>query len=476
VGTLHTSVLVGGSLSASLGAVLTFGALSTASLPAKPEFPVITLDFLAPVLQEDNQSGIIYGAQPKRRRKGRKSMNRRSGQNGTIVVQSGWYRVRWRMDVEGQEQRINMSEKVAPVVFDKNGIPKPPSPTVQRMAREIVERSGANSKEHFDHVVLGVETFKERAEAWLREVQHRRYGKYKTSTIPSIEGALRKHIYPVIGHLPLAQVNNKSCKPLVEAMFNAELSICSVNNYMRLVLQLVRSAKDPETGEPVHRLKWNREYLGLPKIVKDEQHVPAVTAEQVDKLVSESKGDEQSLYVIAAATGKRIAEILGLEARHIVNNGRTLVVEQSVNRFGRLSGLKTRAAKRNVDVSKAVGDYLLAFIDGKSGFLFKTKKGTPLRTGNLRRRWLDERLDDYGFHSFRRFRITHLEAVRAHGHLTKVWAGHSLGNDITSEYAKSIKENLPLRLEEAERVGTGFAVPAPKCSKISGAQAVAVAA
>ena len=220
--------------------------------------------------------------------------------------------------------------------------PQAPSQAVRRTAREIVERSGANSKEHFDHVVLGVETFKERAEAFLREVQHRRYGKYKTSTIPSIEGALRKHIYPVIGHLPLAQVNNKSCKPLVEAMFNAELSICSVKNYMRLVLQLVRSAKDPETGEPVHRLTWNREDLGLPKTVKDEQHVPAVTADQVDKLVLESKGDEQALYVIAAATGMRIAEILGLEARHIVNNGRTLVVEQSVNRFGRLSGLKTR--------------------------------------------------------------------------------------------------------------------------------------
>jgi hypothetical protein len=162
--------------------------------------------------------------------------------------------------------------------------------------------------------------------------------------------------------------------------------------------------------------------------------------------------------------------------RHIVNNGRTLAVEQSVNRFGRLSGLKTRAAKRNVDASKAFGDYLLSFIEGKSGLLFKTKKRTPLRAGNLCRRWPDKRLDDYGFHSFRRFRITHLEAVRAHGHLTKIWAGHSLGNDITSEYAKSLKENLSLRLEEAERVGTGFAIPAPSCSKISGAQAVAVAA
>jgi hypothetical protein len=148
-------------------------------------------------------------------------MSRRSGQNGTVVIQAGWYRVRWRQDVEGQEQRQQMSEKITPVVLDKEGNPKPPSPQVRRMAREIVERSGANSKEHFDHVVLGLETFKERAEAWLREVQRRRYDKYKTSTLPTIEGALRKHVYPVIGDLPLAQVNNKSCKPLVEAIYAA---------------------------------------------------------------------------------------------------------------------------------------------------------------------------------------------------------------------------------------------------------------
>ena len=82
-------------------------------------------------------------------------MNRRSGQNGTIVIQSGFYRVRWRMDVEGQEERINMTAKIAPVVLDKEGKPKPPSPEIRRKAREIVEQSGANSKEHFNRVVLG---------------------------------------------------------------------------------------------------------------------------------------------------------------------------------------------------------------------------------------------------------------------------------------------------------------------------------
>ena len=48
----------------------------------------------SPVFQLDHQSGSIGEAQPKRRRKGRKSMSRRSGQNGTIIIAGNWYRVR----------------------------------------------------------------------------------------------------------------------------------------------------------------------------------------------------------------------------------------------------------------------------------------------------------------------------------------------------------------------------------------------
>jgi hypothetical protein len=59
-------------------------------------------------------------------------MRRRSGQNGTIVIQPGWYRVRWRQDIEGQQERINMTAKIAPVAFDKDGSPKPGSPEIRR--------------------------------------------------------------------------------------------------------------------------------------------------------------------------------------------------------------------------------------------------------------------------------------------------------------------------------------------------------
>jgi hypothetical protein len=90
-------------------------------------------------------------------------MSRRNGQNGTVVIAGNWYRVRWRMDVEGQQKRINMNEKVAPVIFDKSGKPKPPCSDVLRKAREIVEKSGANSEERFNRVVLGESTFRHQA-------------------------------------------------------------------------------------------------------------------------------------------------------------------------------------------------------------------------------------------------------------------------------------------------------------------------
>jgi hypothetical protein len=77
-------------------------------------------------LHANPPTDILQTAQPKQRRN-RKSMRRRSGQNGTIVVQSGWYRVRWRQDTEGQQERINMTAKIAPVTFDKEGNTKPAS-------------------------------------------------------------------------------------------------------------------------------------------------------------------------------------------------------------------------------------------------------------------------------------------------------------------------------------------------------------
>ena len=192
-------------------------------------------------------SPAIIAPQPKQRRNGRKSMSRRSGQNGTIVVQSGFYRVRWRMDTEGQEERINMTAKVAPVVLDKEGKPKPPSPEVRRKAKEIVEQSGANSKQHFNRVVIGEVAFRKQAEVYLLWAKTRDREPIKDTS--SIEAALNKWILPAIGDLSLGSVNNITVKPLVDRM-KKSLSARSVNTYIEYIQQIVASLKDGETGSP----------------------------------------------------------------------------------------------------------------------------------------------------------------------------------------------------------------------------------
>jgi integrase len=410
-------------------------------------------------------------------------MLRRSGQNGTIVVQSGFYRVRWRLDIEGQKERQNMNVKVAPVVLDKEGKPKPASPEVKRMARAIVERSGANSEQRFNRIVLGEATFRDQAVEYLRWAISRDREPIKDAS--SIEAALNKWILPAIGDMPLGNVNNITAKPLVDKM-KKSLSARSVNKYVEYIQQVVASLKDGETGEPIHRRKWDSTVMDLPLVNSKEQRRPSLKATAVVQLVRESEGAEQALYVLVSATGLRISEALALETKHFINDGRTIEVRQQVDRDTPriVSYLKTDAACRQVDLCTEVAEYLRAFTNGKDGLLFRTRNGTPYLHNNLEQRWLTPRLKTMqmdekgmGFHAFRRFRKTWLRGKRCQEDINNFWMGHK--PKTMSELYSRMDEELEQRLQEAEIIGVGFDVPAyvaPKCSKVTLESEVAVAA
>ena len=402
-------------------------------------------------------------------------MSRRSGQNGTVVIAGNWYRVRWRMDAEGQEKRINMSAKIAPVVFDKNGEPKLPSAEVERKAREIVEKSGANSEQHFNRVVLGEVSFRDQAKTYVRWAITRDREPIRDSS--SVEAALNKWILPAIGDLPLGNVHNITVKPLVTKM-KKSLSARTVNKYVEYIEQVVASLKDGKTGEPVHPRKWDAKEMDLPVLKSKEQRRPALKVNAVNKLVSESEGDEQALYVLLAATGMRISEALALESKHFVNNCRTIRVCQQVDRDHPriVNYVKTDAGFREVDLCTAVGEYLQAFINLKDELLFETRNGTPYLHNNLEQRWLTPRLEamgiderGMGFHAFRRFRKTWLRGKRVQEDINNFWMGHA--PETMSETYSRLDLELDLRVAEAESMGVGFTVPpvpiAPSCSKIS---------
>ena len=165
-----------------------------------------------------------------------------------------------------------MSEKIAPAMFDTQGKPKPPSQQVRRLAREIVERSGANSKQRFNLVVLGEATFRQQAKLYLRWVETRDRQPIRHTS--SVEAALNKWILREIGDLPLANINNVTLKPLVTKM-KRSLTPCTVNKYTQYVKQIVASLKDAETGEPIHRRTWDSMVMDFPVLKQKEQRRPA---------------------------------------------------------------------------------------------------------------------------------------------------------------------------------------------------------
>ena len=454
------------------------------SLPSPERLITSSFPIVSEPLRTDAEHGILSDAQSQRRRKGQKSMSRRSGQNGTIVIQSGWYRVRWRMDVDGQEKRINMSEKVAPVVLDKDGKPKPASQAIGRMGREIVERSGANLEERFNRVVLGEATFRDQAKLYLRWAGTR--DRKPIKDLSSIEAALNKWILPAIGDMPLANVNNVTVKPLVDKMKKAKLSAKTVNEYVKYIRQVVSSLKDGATGEPIHNRKWDNSVMDVPVVNRKQQRRPSLRANAIGQLVQKSEGDEQALYVLLGATGMRISEALAVQTKHFVNDGRTIQVREQVDhdRPRIVTYLKTDAAYRDVDLHPDVAEYLRAFISGKDGLLFKTRNGTPHLHNNIEDRWLTERLKamkldepGMGWHAFRRFRETRLRGERCQADINVFWMGHE--PETMSELYSHLFEEVEKRLAEAERVGVGFVVPAyvaPSCSKESLQSEVALAA
>jgi hypothetical protein len=124
-------------------------------------------------------------------------------------------------------------------------------------------------------------------------------------------------------------------------------------------------------------------------------------------------------------------------------------------------------------VSKAVAEYLRAFLGGKRNLQFKMPNITPYLHNCLKVHWLTPRLNamgldeqGLGWHGFRRFRETWLRGKRVQEEINNFWMGHKPRT--MSELYSRLDEGLELRLEEAEAMGVGFDIPiAPKCSETS---------
>jgi hypothetical protein len=139
-------------------------------------------------------------------------MCRRSGQTGYEEKKSGWYHVRFRMDVPGQEKRAHKSVPICPV----SGLGALTKLERLKKRKEIIDASGADTEEHFNKVEAFNQgtTFRKQAEWWLYHVQTRKRKPITPATAVGFASYLKKWLYSSLGDLPLSSVNNLAVRGL----------------------------------------------------------------------------------------------------------------------------------------------------------------------------------------------------------------------------------------------------------------------
>jgi integrase len=198
----------------------------------------------------------------------------------------------------------------------------------------------------------------------------------------------------VIGELPLSMVDNLTVKPLVKKLVAEGLEPYTVNNYISYVKQVVKSKLAPK-GEPMYPRTWNAELLDLPVVVYRKQKRPALKLEGINALIAAAKaGPMRILFMLLAATGLRISEALALEVKHFINGGRTIVVEQQVDKGCPriVPYVKTDAAYREIDLGSCITILIRTYITNKTELIFHTSRNTPHLYHNLETCWLNPRL------------------------------------------------------------------------------------
>jgi len=386
-------------------------------------------------------------------------MSRRKGQSGCVVRKGPSWFVRFWEDVAGQEKRVQRSVRICPVTGPGSLGTKSER---ARRAKQIIAESGVDTEEHFRHVEavnLGT-TFRQQGERWLQHVQERKRRPVKPHTVSTWKSHL-KWINPRLGDAPLCSVNNLALKGLVTEMSDAGFSPKTISNYAQVVKMVVASAIGDD-GDELYPRKWNHDFIDLPEV--GDQRTPMFTAEEIERIIQAAEGQHRMLYTLLPASGLRIGEALALEVEHFSTDG-TLSVRQSVWN-GKLQSPKTRNGIREIDLPAGVTRALAEFIGGRrEGFIFRTASGSPLAQSNVLRRNLHPilagmGLEKAGFHSFRRFRVTHLRKQGTPEDLLRFWIGHG-DRTVTDRYAK-VRQDVKFRKAIAEQVGTGFVPIVPQ--------------
>jgi integrase len=227
----------------------------------------------------------------------------------------------------------------------------------------------------------------------------------KPSTRRSAESHLRRHILPLLGECPLADLTVKRMQYFATTLGSGKRTAKTTENVLLTLFAILGSAR--KWGYKVPEVAISD--LSLPRKVKAKPR--CYSADEMARIVLAADEPLGTICFVLCATGMRIGEVLALRTEDLDFTRRLIHVRSSVY-AGTLGTPKSDASIASLPMPSALADRLKAFVASKYyrqnplRLLFANRHGRPFSANKLREKKLRPLLTSLkislaGFHAFR---------------------------------------------------------------------------
>jgi integrase len=292
-------------------------------------------------------------------------MARRRHQTGRIIVRGKNPPVfvgRWREDViqaDGSINRVERSMVLGTVAELKT----------KRIAQRLLDPILAKINS-FDYRPSKFTTIDKFADTWEAQVLIHQ----KPSSVKAAKSHLRTYIRKHLGKILLHELTPQIQQNFV-TLLSKRVSRKTVLNVLGTLSSLLRTAKS--WGYSMQAITMGELALPAETVRKQARFFNGEEARRIITLASEPY---RTMFGIAAMTGLRVGEVVGLQKADLDFEHRVIHVRRSAW-YGRIQTVKSKASRAPVAMAEALvpllQDYLATWKANPEGFLFLNRNGRP---------------------------------------------------------------------------------------------------
>ena len=364
------------------------------------------------------------------------SVQRKRFQKGSVYMNANktmWLGAysEYVFDGHGVEQRVRKQITLSPV---KAGDTKTSKRDAMRLLQPHIDRVNSGTAQTRRAI-----TFEVFSKVWERD--------YLSLQKPATQSATRsylKRLRAAFGQRDMRSIIAGDVQRLVARSAAESLSPKTIRSLWNAVSQIWQAALAQTYVDAV---------LPKPKLPRNaKKKARFFTLKDVSRIVDASQGSHCVFYWLLAETGIRAGELAGLRLDDI--EGERLTINQSVW-HGKEQTPKTNNSVRTLGLSSQLVSLLWEQITRQRSkghvYLFSSENGTPWDMNVYRRRKLSPLLKrlsipQAGFHAFRHFNVSLMDALRVPLKTIQERIGHALTGSFTLDVYVSLATWLgPLR-------------------------------